>query len=453
MRVLFEKIVHIIGISAFLLFGMFFVVDSAWADSCVFESVDGQMEYCVIGTPPVGIVSFLEQEYHNLFAQSCQTYCQEEDGFEGCRVDPEENFCPGSPDVWSVTNNLPLFALTAEDDRPGTRYAIRQRVSAAVRDQNQAGSVCIQEVQNRTDLNCELDLGLNNLQLPGWNNPACAEAYNQCFSCNEQSNACVDACTIQNPEEPALSACVVDCISKQSVCDYRNLDKSGGRSSKKQGPEAALRERLKTQCLSGVFGEGEQDLDYLSCMEGTEQQAMESINQKNACVDECVEKKLAQTEPGCYCNVYGDGNYLNNRRIDELSTNRGLCLSNEEDVEKVIGGFTLAQCEWVDPNRESFGADTGELLSDELKESVASLNRFGAVSIPELIGKGIFLVMGIIGTIAVTLVIYAGLMRALSAGRSDWVNTSNDILFWVAVGVLGIFISFAIASFIFTELF
>ena len=75
------------------------------------------------------------------------------------------------------------------------------------------------------------------------------------------------------------------------------------------------------------------------------------------------------------------------------------------------------------------------------------------MSIPQtLIGKIINAVLGIVGSIALVMVIYGGFIWMTAAGNQEKVTKGRDVLVWAAVGLFIIFSSYALVKFVFTGL-
>ncbi len=75
------------------------------------------------------------------------------------------------------------------------------------------------------------------------------------------------------------------------------------------------------------------------------------------------------------------------------------------------------------------------------------------MSIPQtLIGKIINAVLGIVGSIALVMVIYGGFIWMTAAGNQEKVTKGRDVLVWAAVGLVIIFSSYALVKFVFTGL-
>lgn len=77
-----------------------------------------------------------------------------------------------------------------------------------------------------------------------------------------------------------------------------------------------------------------------------------------------------------------------------------------------------------------------------------SLNKLGT-DVPTIIGKLIKGVMGVIGSIAFALFIYAGILWMISSGNTERIQTSRSIMVWTSLGILVIFSSYALVNIIF----
>jgi hypothetical protein len=70
--------------------------------------------------------------------------------------------------------------------------------------------------------------------------------------------------------------------------------------------------------------------------------------------------------------------------------------------------------------------------------------------IPTLLGKVINSVMGVIGSLALVMFIYGGIIWMLSAGNQEQVTKGKNILIWAAVGIVIIFSSYALVKLVLT---
>ncbi len=75
-------------------------------------------------------------------------------------------------------------------------------------------------------------------------------------------------------------------------------------------------------------------------------------------------------------------------------------------------------------------------------------NPLGADSVNELVGRVINSVMGIVGSLALLMFVYGGLIWMTSSGSQEKVKKGKDILVWSAVGLIVIFSAYALTKFI-----
>ncbi len=80
---------------------------------------------------------------------------------------------------------------------------------------------------------------------------------------------------------------------------------------------------------------------------------------------------------------------------------------------------------------------------------ISDLNKLGTTNINTIIGRMVKGALGIIGTIAFALFVYAGLLWMVSGGNSDRMGKAKDILVWTSLGIAVIFASYAIVDIIF----
>ena len=68
--------------------------------------------------------------------------------------------------------------------------------------------------------------------------------------------------------------------------------------------------------------------------------------------------------------------------------------------------------------------------------------------IPGLIGRVINGALGVVGSLALLMFIYGGLLWMTSAGSDEKVKKGKDILIWATLGLIIIFASYALVHFI-----
>lgn len=86
---------------------------------------------------------------------------------------------------------------------------------------------------------------------------------------------------------------------------------------------------------------------------------------------------------------------------------------------------------------------------------VCLTNPLGAsgISTPQqLIGKVINSVLGVVGSLALIMFIYGGLVWMTSAGNTEKVKKGREIIIWSAIGLFVIFASYALVRFLLANL-
>ena len=76
----------------------------------------------------------------------------------------------------------------------------------------------------------------------------------------------------------------------------------------------------------------------------------------------------------------------------------------------------------------------------------------GNQPIPELIGRIITAILGLVGSIALLMFIYGGFTWMTAAGKSERVQKGKDIIIWAVIGLVVIFTSYAAVQFIITAI-
>ena len=72
----------------------------------------------------------------------------------------------------------------------------------------------------------------------------------------------------------------------------------------------------------------------------------------------------------------------------------------------------------------------------------------GKTDIPQFLGQIINYAMGIIGSLALVMVIYGGVTWMLSGGSSEKVSKGKEIIIWAALGLAIIFTAYALVYFV-----
>jgi hypothetical protein len=78
-------------------------------------------------------------------------------------------------------------------------------------------------------------------------------------------------------------------------------------------------------------------------------------------------------------------------------------------------------------------------------------NPLGDVDSPQtLIGRVINSVLGIVGSLALVMFVYGGLIWMTSSGSSEQVKKGKDILIWAVIGLVVIFSAYGLVRFVIT---
>lgn len=145
---------------------------------------------------------------------------------------------------------------------------------------------------------------------------------------------------------------------------------------------------------------------------------------------------------GCYCIIEPP----TEDNISEIRVKKEKRMSDKDTKEKCGGneslpsGETVVSCKWYPPKPGK--------KSIELPPGISGLNKLGVSTPQEFIGRLIKAAMGVMGTIALAVLVYAGVLWMTAAGNSDRERKALDIMFWGALGVLVILSSYTIVQFI-----
>ena len=95
------------------------------------------------------------------------------------------------------------------------------------------------------------------------------------------------------------------------------------------------------------------------------------------------------------------------------------------------------------------GGNTGTGSNPCAGGGVCISNPLGDISSPQaLIGKVINSVLGVVGSLALVMFVYGGLLWMTSAGSSDQVKKGKDIFIWATIGLVVIFSAYGLVRFV-----
>jgi hypothetical protein len=74
------------------------------------------------------------------------------------------------------------------------------------------------------------------------------------------------------------------------------------------------------------------------------------------------------------------------------------------------------------------------------------------LTVPQLINRVINVALGIVGSLALIMFIYGGFVWMLAGGNEQAVTKGKNILMWAAIGLVVIFASYSLVSFVITSI-
>lgn len=190
--------------------------------------------------------------------------------------------------------------------------------------------------------------------------------------------------------------------------------------------------------------------DELRCRDKAQNELQLCIDAIDTAASDGKTGGSAPKNNGCYCfkqQAAGNAEVSSAVKDKEFIADQNLprlCADKQ-----LPDGTQLTQCEWVGPDPEApTDADKRRLFDGSLGPKVQGLNQLGTITPQQLIGRAIKLAMGIIGTIALIVLVGAGLLWMTAAGNSDREKRAMDMMFWGALGVIVSLGSYSIVTFI-----
>lgn len=92
---------------------------------------------------------------------------------------------------------------------------------------------------------------------------------------------------------------------------------------------------------------------------------------------------------------------------------------------------------------------TGPTTQGTAVDPVEAYNPLSARSVPEVIKNATTAILGVVGALALAMFIYGGLMWMTSLGNQQRVEKGKETLKWATIGLIVIFASYSLLSFIF----
>jgi hypothetical protein len=89
----------------------------------------------------------------------------------------------------------------------------------------------------------------------------------------------------------------------------------------------------------------------------------------------------------------------------------------------------------------------GKEAEEEKESAIAKFTGFSAArDIPQLIGLALRIILGLMGSIALLMFVYGGVLWLTSGGSPDKIKKARDILVWATIGLIVIFASYALVD-------
>ena len=85
-------------------------------------------------------------------------------------------------------------------------------------------------------------------------------------------------------------------------------------------------------------------------------------------------------------------------------------------------------------------------------KAVTLPNVLGSADLPTIVGNIIKAVLGLVGTLALVMFIYGGILWMTSGGKEEQIKKGKDTLVWAVLGLAIIFFSYALSNFIINAL-
>lgn len=71
-----------------------------------------------------------------------------------------------------------------------------------------------------------------------------------------------------------------------------------------------------------------------------------------------------------------------------------------------------------------------------------------STTVPQIIGNVVKAVLGVVGALALFMVVYGGIILLSSAGKQDQIKKGKDVLIWATIGVAVVLGSYVLVDFV-----
>jgi hypothetical protein len=95
------------------------------------------------------------------------------------------------------------------------------------------------------------------------------------------------------------------------------------------------------------------------------------------------------------------------------------------------------------------GSSPGTNTGSGTSVSLGGLSPVGeSTTVPQIIGNVVKAVLGVVGALALLMVVYGGILLLSSAGKQDQIKKGKDVLIWATIGVAVVLGSYVLVDFI-----
>lgn len=95
------------------------------------------------------------------------------------------------------------------------------------------------------------------------------------------------------------------------------------------------------------------------------------------------------------------------------------------------------------------GGNSNSNLLGDLKPKIEGLNKLPVKDVQGLVGRIINVLLGILGSLALVMIMYGGVLFMIAGGNADRKKKSIGMMVWAVLGIVIIFSSYAVINFVF----
>lgn len=163
----------------------------------------------------------------------------------------------------------------------------------------------------------------------------------------------------------------------------------------------------------------------------------------------------------CKSTVAPEEKYICDDRTADLNASPSrdeqdkLCEPRQSGVACVFGGE--GDCKTANnPSKPGTPRDASLTVPNLQEQARSGLNKTqlsGKDAVAKFMGRAIFFLTGLIGSFALVLYIWAGVLWMTASGNSEKLSKAKTIIVWNTLAVVGILASYMLINFVFFELF